>query len=84
MNRLRSIARSRHNRRMTVDDLWPDHRSTISAARGAYLLQAEHSKTRNAIEESVATLNAAVARASELIRAGYSTEIWSPVSVGKH
>jgi hypothetical protein len=48
------------------------------------LLQAEHPTIGDTIVESSATLNAAVARASELIKAGYRTEIWSPVPVEEH
>ena len=66
---------------MTLSEMWPDPRLAITAV---HLLQAEHPTIGDTIVESSATLNAAVARASELIKAGYRTEIWSPVSVGKH
>jgi hypothetical protein len=47
-------------------------------------LQVEHPKTANAVVKRFATFSSAVTRASELIKAGYRTEIWSPVSVEKH
>jgi hypothetical protein len=73
-----SIARLRYNGHMTLSELWPDPRLAITAVRGGYLLQAEHPAMGDIILESSAALNAAVARASELIKAGYRTEIWSP------
>ena len=69
---------------MTLSKMWPDPRVAITAGQGGYMLHAEHAETGDAIVESSATLNAAVARASELTKAGYRTEIWSPVSVKKH
>jgi hypothetical protein len=69
---------------MTLSEMWPDPRLAITAVQGGYLLQAEHPTIGDIIVESSAALNAAVARASELIKAGYRTEIWSPASVEKH
>ena len=69
---------------MTLSEMWPDPRVAITAVQGGYLLHAEHPKTGAAIIESSAALLAAVARASELTKAGYRTEIWSPASGGKH
>jgi hypothetical protein len=66
---------------MTLNEMWPDPRLAIPAAEGGYLLQAEHPKTAKAVAEGFATISSAVARASELIKAGYRTEIWSPLSV---
>ena len=69
---------------MTLSEMWPDPRLTITAVQGGYLLQAEHPTIGDTIVESYAALNAVVARASELIKAGYRTEIWSLASVEKH
>jgi len=70
---------------MTLSEMWLDPRLAITAVQGGYLLQAEHPTIEDTIiVESSAALNAAVARASELIKAGYRTEIWSPASVEKH
>jgi hypothetical protein len=66
---------------MTLSEMWPDPRLAITAVQRGYLLQAEHPTIGDTIVESSATLNAAVARASELMKAGYRTEIWSPLSV---
>jgi hypothetical protein len=67
---------------MTLSELWPDPRLTKSAVPGGYLLQVERPKTANAIVERFATFSSAVTRASELKKAGYRAEIWSPVSGG--
>jgi hypothetical protein len=67
---------------MTLSELWPDPRLTKSAVAGGYLLQVEHSKTANVIVERFATISSAVTQASELIKAGYRAEIWSPVAGG--
>ena len=69
---------------MTLSEMWPDPRLAITAVQGGYLLQAEHPTIGDIIVESSAALNAAVARASELMKAGYRTEIWSLASVEKH
>ena len=53
----------------------------IAAVKGRYLLQGRHSRAGNALAESFTNLNSAVSRASELIRAGYVIEIWSPTSL---
>src|SRR6266851_9105037 len=81
-NRLRRFARPRHNGHMTLSEIWPDPRLAKGAVQDGYLLEIEHPKTANAIVESFATISSAVTRASELIKAGYRTEIWSPVSAG--
>jgi hypothetical protein len=67
---------------MNVSEMRPNPRLAKSAVSGDYLLEIEHPKTGNAIVESFATFSSAVTRASELIKAGYSAEIWSPISVG--
>jgi hypothetical protein len=66
---------------MTLGELWPDPRLAKGAVQGGYLLQVEHPKTANAVVESFATFSSAVTRASELIKAGYRAEIWSPMSI---
>jgi hypothetical protein len=65
---------------MNLSELWRDPRLATPAAQGGYLLQVEHPKTANAVVEGLATFSSAVTRASELIKAGYRTEIWSPLS----
>jgi hypothetical protein len=65
---------------MTLSELWPDPRLAKSVFQVGYLLQVEQPKTANAVVESFATFSFAVTRASELIKAGYRAEIWSPVS----
>jgi hypothetical protein len=67
---------------MTLSEMWPNPRLAKGADQGGYLLEIEHPKTANAAVESFATISSAVTRASELIKAGYRTEIWSPVSDG--
>ncbi len=67
---------------MTLSEMWPDPRLAKGAVQGGYLLEIEHPKTANAIVESFATFTSVVTRASELIKAGYRTEIWSLVSAG--
>ena len=70
---------------MNLSELWPGPcLAAVAAQQGRYLLQAQHSKTGTAIIESFAALSSVVARGSELIKAGYRTEIWSPVSAEKH
>ncbi len=59
-------------------------RRHIDATRLAYSVQAEHSQTGDIVQESHGTLNAVVTRAAALLRAGYSIEIWSPMSVEEH
>jgi hypothetical protein len=66
---------------MTLSELWPDPLLAKGAVQGGYLLQVEHPKTANAVVESFATFSSAITRASELIKAGYRTEVWSPLSV---
>ena len=66
---------------MTLSEMWPDPRLAITAVQGGYLLQAEHPTIGDILVESSAALNAVVARASELIKAGYRTEIWSPAAI---
>jgi hypothetical protein len=67
---------------MNLSEMWPGPCLVVGAAQqGRYLLQAEHPKTGTAIIESFAALSSVVARGSELTKAGYRTEIWSPVSV---
>jgi len=65
---------------MTLSEMWPDHRLAMPSVQGGYLLHVEYPKTGAARIESSTTLLAAVARASELTKAGYRTEIWCPVS----
>ena len=55
----------------------------IEVAHAAYSVHAEHSQTGDVVREGYATLQAAVARAAELLQAGYSIEIWSPASLEK-
>jgi hypothetical protein len=45
-----------------------------------YLVQAQHPETGETAEESFAHIDDAIARAAELIRAGYSVEIRSAAS----
>src|SRR6266404_183424 len=56
-------------------------RPVIAALQGRYSLHAEHPKIENAIAERFTNVDSAVARASELINAGYSPMIWSPLSL---
>ena len=50
-------------------------------AQTNYSVQAEHPEFGFAIDESYATMNAAVARAAELIKEGYTVEIFSASAV---
>jgi hypothetical protein len=56
----------------------------IDASSAVYLVLAEHSRTGNVARESHGTMNAAVTRAAALLQAGYSIEIWSPMSLEEH
>jgi hypothetical protein len=49
-------------------------------ALASYLVQAQHPETGETAEESFAHIDDAIARAAELIRAGYSVEIRSAAS----
>ena len=53
-------------------------------AQGAYWLQVESPRTHAKAVETFASMPEVVARAAELIRAGYNIGIWSPVSLEKH
>jgi hypothetical protein len=53
----------------------------IDATEAAYSVQAKHSQMGDVVREGYATMTAAVARAADLIQAGYSIEIWSPASL---
>jgi hypothetical protein len=66
--------------RMSLIELLQAPALPIAAVEGRYLLQG-HSRAGNAVAESFTNLNSAVSRASELIRAGYLIEIWSPTSL---
>ena len=66
---------------MSLIELLQDAASPIAAVQGQYLLQGQHFAAGNAIAESFTTLRSAVIRASELIKAGYVIEIWSPTSL---
>ena len=66
---------------MTAYEMLPNFRSAPATVTSGYSLRAQHPKTGNGIVESFTNLNSAIARASELIGAGHSTEIWSPVSL---
>ena len=66
---------------MSLLELLQDPGPPIATVQGRYLLQGQHSGTGNAVAESFTNLNSAVIRASELIRAGYVIEIWSPTSL---
>lgn len=65
---------------MSLLDFLQEPARPIAAVQGRYLLQGVHSQAGNAVAESFANLNSAVTRASELIRAGYVIEFWSPTS----
>ena len=47
-------------------------------SKASYSLQARHPNGGDTISESYATMKAAVARAVELLQAGYTVEIASP------
>lgn len=49
-------------------------------ALAGYLVQAQHPETGETAEESFAHIDDAIARAAELIRAGYGVEIRSAAS----
>ena len=66
---------------MSLIELLQDAASPIAAVQGQYLLQGQHFAAGNAVAESFTTLRSAVIRASELIKAGYVIEIWSPTSL---
>jgi hypothetical protein len=66
---------------MSLIELLQEPALPIAAVQGRYLLQGRHSRAGNAVAESFTNLNSAVSRASELIRAGYDIEIWSPTSL---
>jgi hypothetical protein len=53
----------------------------MGAGENYYSVQAEYPEFGFAIGESYATINAAVARAAELIREGYTVEIFSASAV---
>ena len=55
----------------------------IGELRAGYTLQAEHPEARTAIVESHATMEAAIARAAELIANGYRVEIGSPPALSR-
>lgn len=67
--------------RMSLIELLQASALPIAAVQGRYLLQGMHSRTGNAVAESFTNLNGAVSRASELLKAGYVIEIWSPTSL---
>ena len=54
------------------------------AVQGGYLLQVEHPRGGKKRVETYASMLDVVARADELIRAGYNIGIWSSVSLEKH
>ncbi len=54
------------------------------AVQGAYSLQVESPRKGAQAVETFASMPAVIARAAELIRAGYRVGIWSPVSLEKH
>jgi hypothetical protein len=60
---------------MTLFELLEDPPPPVVAIEGRYWLQGLRS--RHSVAEGFANLNSAVTRASELIRAGYVTEICS-------
>ena len=62
-------------------ELLQDPASPIAAVQGQYLLQGQHFTAGDAVTECSTTLRGAVVRASELIKAGYVIEIWSPTSL---
>ena len=66
---------------MSLFELLQDAGPPIAAVQGQYVLQGQHSAAGNAVAESFTTLRSAVVRASELIKAGYAIEIWSPASL---
>ena len=53
-------------------------------APGTYSLQVESPREGTRVVETFTSMPAVVARAAELIRAGYNIGIWSPVSPKKH
>ena len=53
-------------------------------AQGTYSLQVESPRDGTKAVETFASMPAVVARAAELIRAGYNIGIWSPISPEKH
>jgi len=52
----------------------------IDTVEGAYSLELENPDSGEATVETYASLPAVVARAAQLIQAGYSIGIWSPAS----
>jgi len=52
----------------------------IDTVEGAYSLELENPDSGQAMVETYASLPAVVARAAQLIQAGYSIGIWSPAS----
>jgi hypothetical protein len=66
---------------MSLMELFQDAASPIAAVQGQYLLQGQHFAAGDAVTECSTTLRSAVIRASELIKAGYVIEIWSPTSL---
>ena len=53
-------------------------------AEGAYSLQVENPRRGSTTVETFRSMPAVVARAAELIRAGYNVGIWSAISLEKH
>jgi hypothetical protein len=70
-----------HPERMSLIELLQGPSLPIAAVQGRYLLQGQHSQAGRAVAESFANLKSAIIRASELIGAGYTIEIWSPTSL---
>ena len=68
---------------MSLIELLQDHSLPIAAVHSnrRYLLQGQHSRTGKTLTEGSLSFQGAIHRASELIRAGYAIEIWSPTDI---
>ena len=62
----------------------PRRRVAIDTLQAAYSLELENPGSGETTVETYASLRAAVARAAQLIQAGYSVGIWSPASFEEH
>ena len=76
--------RSAHNARMHEREMRIHPHLSSDASQGGYSLKAEHPRLGEAMVEAYASMPAVVARASELIQAGYRIGISSPASLEEH
>jgi hypothetical protein len=66
---------------MRKDGMRTQPHLAMDKVHGSYSLQVEHPRGGKKTIETYASMPAVVARATELLQAGYSVGIWSPVSL---